>query len=267
LEPRDREIGQDKQDTQDSLDVLNPVHPVEKILLVGCSSAYATVVMLPMKEYYPVFLQIEGRKCVVVGGGEVAARKAKSLTEAGACVKVVSEKFCRRLLRMKDEGKVVLARKRFQAQDLDKALLAIACTDDRKVNERVHTAGKRRGVLVNVVDSATLCDFIVPSVISRGALRIAISTSGVSPALARRMRKDLQSRYGRRYSDFLVLMEKSRGRILEEAPGLLARKRIFEALTAESFLGKFLTKSRVEGKKLFEEKLKELLSRAGSDHV
>ena len=120
---------------------------------------------------------------------------------------------------------------------------------------------------MNVADSPGLCDFIVPSVVSRGALRIAISTSGVSPALARRIREELEKRYGRRYGDFLGLMEKGRERIIKEVPRSEERRRVFEALTAEGFLGKFLKKSRGEGKTFFEEKLTELLSRAGSDHV
>lgn len=222
---------------------------------------------LTMKRYYPVFLNLEGRKCVVVGGGEVAARKARSLTDAGARVNVVSPEFSRRLLRLAEKAKVVLHRKTFQARDLDGASLAIACTDDAKVNERVYTAAKRRGILANVVDSARLCDFITPSVVSSGALKIAISTSGVSPALARRIRKELEKRYGRRYSDFLGLMEKSRYRIIKEMARLQDRKKVFEALTAESFLAKFLRKDRAEGKKLFDEKLKELLSRREGDDV
>lgn len=220
-----------------------------------------------MKKYYPVFLDIEGRKCVVVGGGQVAARKAKSLTEAGARVRVVGSEFCASLLRLAEKGKVVLDRKRFQARDLDGAFLAIACTDDSKVNERVHAAARGRRILVNVADSPGLCDFIVPSVVSRGALRIAISTSGVSPALARRIREELEKRYGRRYGDFLELMEKGRERIITEVPRAEERRRIFEALTAEGFLAKFLKKSRRERKTFFDEKLTELLSRAGSDHV
>ncbi len=222
---------------------------------------------LAMKRYYPVFLDLEGRKCVVVGGGEVAARKARSLTDAGARVKVVSPEFSQRLLKLAEKGKVVLDRKAFQAGDLDGVFLAIACTDDAKVNERVYTAAKRRRVLANVVDSTRLCDFIIPSVVSRGALKIAISTSGVSPALARRIRKELEKRYGRRYSDFLGLMGKSRCRIIREVPRLHDRKKVFDALTADSFLAKFLRGNRAEGKKLFEGKLKELLSSEECDDV
>jgi precorrin-2 dehydrogenase/sirohydrochlorin ferrochelatase len=220
-----------------------------------------------MKKYYPVFLKIEEQKCVVVGGGRVAARKAKSLADAGAKVKVVSPEFCMPLLRLAKKADVVLEEKRFRARDLDGAFLTIACTDDNEVNERVCAAARTRGILVNVVDSPQQCDFIVPSVVSRGALNIATSTSGVSPALARRIRQDLEKRYGKGYADFLALMEKSRGRVLREVRKTGDRRRIFEALTAEDFLGEFLEKDRAEAKKLFEQRLDSLLSSERSNHV
>jgi precorrin-2 dehydrogenase/sirohydrochlorin ferrochelatase len=220
-----------------------------------------------MKRYYPVFLDVEGKTCLIVGGGDVAARKAKSLADAGACVRIVSPEFCGRLQRMADRGKVSLERKRFAASDVDDAFLAIACTDDRKVNEKVRAAARRRGMLTNVVDSAELCNFILPAVVSRGPLKIAVSTSGVSPALARRIRKDLEKRYPRGYGDFLELMEKSRSRIIEQVPASRPRKRIFEALTAQRFLGRLLRKGKREGENLFREKLEQLLSKARSGHV
>jgi precorrin-2 dehydrogenase/sirohydrochlorin ferrochelatase len=220
-----------------------------------------------MRKYYPVFLEVEGRSCLVVGGGNVASRKAKSLSDAGARVKVISPQFCKSLLNLAEKGRAVLDRKRFRAKDLDRTFLAIACTDDDKVNDRVCAAARRRGVLVNVVDSPDRCDFIVPSVVSRGALNIAISTSGVSPALCRRMRQELEQRYGERYADFLELMEKSRSRIIREVPKMADRKLIFDALTDRSFLGKFLKESRAEAKKLFTEKLKRLLPDGSGNHV
>jgi len=220
-----------------------------------------------MKRYYPVYLDIEGRKCVVVGGGTVAARKAKSLTDAGAEVKLVSPKFCRPLLDQAKKGRVRLSRKRFEARDLDGAFLAIACSNDRKVNDRVHEAAKRRGALVNVVDSPEQCDFIVPSVVSRGALTIAISTSAVSPALARRIREELEKRYGSNYATFLALMEKSRPKILGKVKKQPERKKIFEALTRPRFVSEFVSKAKREAEALFREKLKQLLSSGEGDHV
>ena len=214
-----------------------------------------------MRKYYPVFLDIEGRKCVVVGGGEVAARKAKSLVEAGGAVKVVSPEFCSRLSNLAKRGSVVLVRRRFEAQDLYGASVVIACTDDREVNEKVFAAARKKRILVNVVDSPAQCDFIVPSVVSRGALSIAISTSGVSPALARRMRQELQKRYGQRHADFLTLMEKARERIVREVLGSKERRRMFKALTSRDFLAEFVAKGKSEARKFFQENVKELLEK------
>ncbi len=215
-----------------------------------------------MKRYYPVFLDIEGRKCVVAGGGEVAARKAKSLADAGARVKVVSPVFSQGILRLAKKGAVVLVRKRFQARDLNGALLAIACTDDTEVNERVSAAAKARRILVNVVDSPSQCDFIVPSVVSRGALSIAVCTSGVSPALSRTMREELEKQYGPGYGVFLDLMETARKSVVREVGTAKERKRIFRALTESDFVADVAGKPKREGKRLFERRLKELLSGA-----
>ena len=220
-----------------------------------------------MKRYFPVFLNIQERKCLIVGGGQVAARKAAALARAGGRVNVVSPRFCRRLLQLSEKGRVVLHRKPFQAKHLEGTRLAFACTDDRNVNRRVYAAAKRRGVPVNVVDSIQQCDFIVPAVVFRGALAIAISTSGVSPALAREMRLQLQKRYGPGYADFLRLMETSRDRIISAVHQPRQRKRIFQALTSPDFLAQFLRRGKGQSRRFFQKKLTELLSAAQNDDV
>jgi precorrin-2 dehydrogenase/sirohydrochlorin ferrochelatase len=220
-----------------------------------------------MKAYYPVYLDIEGRKCVVVGGGSVAARKSVSLAAAGAKVTVVSPVFCRALEEQAKQGRATLKRNRFQAKELDGAFVVIACTDDRKVNDRVYRAAKQREILVNVVDSAPQCDFIVPSVVSRGGLTIAISTSGVSPALSRRIREFLEKKYGRGYARFLSLMEKHREVVLRECPATEQRKEIFEALTQADFISEITTMTSEDAKQHFEETLKALLAPTRSGDV
>lgn len=220
-----------------------------------------------MKAYYPVYLDIEGKKCVVVGGGAVAARKVASLTEAGGEVIAVSPSFCSALREQARRGRATLKRKRFESRDLDGAFVVIACTDDRGVNDRVYRAAKQRGILVNVVDSAGQCDFIVPSVVSRGGLNIAISTSGISPALSRRIREDLEKRYGRGYAVFLSLMAKCREAVLREAPVAEERKKIFEALTEPDFVSKITSQPARDAKRHFEEKLKMLLAGVRGNHV
>ncbi len=220
-----------------------------------------------MKKYYPVFLEAEGRKCVIVGGGGVAARKAKSLADVGAKVKVISPSFCQALLRLAETGRAVLVRRRFRKGDLAGAFLTIACTDDGNVNKRVYGVGREKRVLVNVVDAPDLCDFIVPSVVVRGSLRIAVSTSGVSPALARRIREELEERYGQGHADFLERMEKARRRIIRDVSKAVDRRRIFETLASEEFLNEFMAAKRSERRRLFERKLKEMLAAVDRNHV
>lgn len=220
-----------------------------------------------MKAYYPVSLDIEGKKCLVVGGGAVAARKSASLAAAGAKVTVVSPVFCQSLESQARRGRITLTRKRFQAKDLDGAFVVIACTDDRKVNDRVYRSAKRKRILVNVVDSAAQCDFIVPSVVTRGALTIAISTSGVSPSLSRRIREDLEKRYGRGFAGFLSLMAKCRETVLWEVPVGKERKRIFEALTQPAFVSQITTMPSKDAKRHFEKTLNALLVGARSHDV
>jgi len=147
----------------------------------------------------------------VVGGGKVAARKAASLLECGARVKVVAPEVSPEVERL---AGAVLERRRYEERDLEGMFLAIAATDDPEVNRRVSEDARRLGVPVNVVDSLEASDFIVPSVVRRGDLVIAISTSGHSPALARRLREDLEARYGEEYARLLALVSRVRRRLI-----------------------------------------------------
>lgn len=151
------------------------------------------------KTYYPAFLDLDCRLCVVVGGGRVALRKVEMLREAGACVTVVAPVLCEELEAMRSSGVIQAKTRSFVPSDLDEALVAVAATDDRAANERVASEARMRRVLVNVVDVPALCDFIVPSYIRRGVITIAISTSGGSPALAKRLRIALESEFGEEY--------------------------------------------------------------------
>ena len=159
---------------------------------------------------YPMVLKVDGSRCVVVGGGAVAARKAVSLMECGARVVVVSPDLTPELEVLAREGRVELLQQRFTPADLEGALIAIAATDDRAVNETVARAGRFHGVLVNVVDEPELCDFYVPASCTRGDLQIAVSTSGASPVLAKRIREELESQFGPEYEPFLRLCARLR---------------------------------------------------------
>jgi siroheme synthase-like protein len=141
---------------------------------------------------YPLVQRIAGQRCVVVGGGTVAARKIQGLLASGADVLVVAPELGPELATLAERGAMRVERRAFMPSDLDDALLAFATTDDRAVNESVAQAARARGTLVNVADDPVACDFTVPSVVRRGDVTVAISTGGRSPAFARFLREQLQ---------------------------------------------------------------------------
>lgn len=143
--------------------------------------------------YYPVFLEMTDRPCVVVGGGAVAERKAEGLLAAGAQVTVVSPELTPALAALKQEGRLRHVARAYREGDLEGYEVAVVATDDGSVNAAVAREGRERGVWVNAVDDPPNCDFIIPSVIRRGDVVIAVSTGGASPALARRLREELEA--------------------------------------------------------------------------
>lgn len=155
--------------------------------------------------YYPIFVNIGGKKCLVVGGGEVALRKVQALLEHDANVEVVSPVLCPELSRMAREGTIQALERDYKPEDLQDALIAIAATDDAKANESVAAEARRRGILVNVVDDPQHSDFIAPSYFRRGDVTIAVSTSGRSPALARKIRSELEKQFGTEYARLALL--------------------------------------------------------------
>lgn len=150
--------------------------------------------------FYPLFLKVKGKRCVVIGGGEVALRKTRALLEYGANIEVVSPALDAELRQLASDGIIRVSNREFQPSDLEGALIAIAATDDLAINKRVTVEARQRGTLVNVVDNPELCDFIVPSGIRRGDLAIAISTGGKSPALSRKLRMKLETLFGEEYA-------------------------------------------------------------------
>ena len=213
------------------------------------------------KKYYPIFLDVEGKRCVIIGGGKVAYRKAKSLTEAGAKITIVSPEICGELKKLVEKHKIKVISKKFDEKDLKQAFLVIGTTSDPEINEQIYRAAAKRSILMNIVDRREYCNFIVPSFVRRGKLMIAISTSGASPALARKIRENLENLYGRGYDDFLELMTMAREKIIEEISNIKNRRKTFEALIEDGFLKKFLSKSKQEAKIFFKNKLKALIGR------
>jgi precorrin-2 dehydrogenase / sirohydrochlorin ferrochelatase len=158
-----------------------------------------------MNSYYPLVFDIESKKCVVIGGGQVALRKVKSLLEHGADVTVISPRFCAGLRELAEKGKIIPLRRAYRPGDLENACIAIAASSSTKVNAKAAQEAKEGRVPVNVVDVPRLSDFIVPSSMTRGDLTIAVSTGGNSPALARKIRIKLEKEFGQEYAVLALL--------------------------------------------------------------
>ncbi|MEK6606971.1 MAG: bifunctional precorrin-2 dehydrogenase/sirohydrochlorin ferrochelatase [Myxococcota bacterium] len=159
--------------------------------------------------HYPAGLMLAGKRVLVVGGGEVAARRVETLCAAGARVRVVAPRVSAGIA---GDG-VTIDRRAFTESDLDGATLALACTDDRTVNARVAAAARARGIWVNVADEPALCDFAVPAIARRGPIVVAISTSGESPALAARLRREIDPLLGDEHAAFARLAGAARRRL------------------------------------------------------
>ncbi|MHB8845397.1 MAG: precorrin-2 dehydrogenase/sirohydrochlorin ferrochelatase family protein [Nitrospirota bacterium] len=186
-------------------------------------------------KYYPVFLDVRGRRCTVVGGGQVAERKAVSLFDAGADLAVISPSLTPALAELAGKGKITHHSKQFDETDLAGAYLVIAATNDAAVNEAVARACRKAGILVNAATSPDEGTFVVPSVVERGDLLIAISTCGDSPALARKVREDLERSYGPEYGVFLEKMALLRRRLLHGVSEEMRRK-IYQAVVDSDVL-------------------------------
>ncbi len=172
--------------------------------------------------YYPLFLDLRGRRCVVVGGGRVAQRKVKGLLEAQAQVVVVAPEASRALCRWASTGRIRLRQRPYRRADLRGAALVMVATDEAALNARVAQDAEAMGIPVNVADAPGLCTFIVPSVLRRGPLTVAISTSGASPALAATIRRELEGLYPPQLGAYLRRLAALRKELLK---GLAARER------------------------------------------
>jgi precorrin-2 dehydrogenase/sirohydrochlorin ferrochelatase len=166
--------------------------------------------------FIPIFFDVTGRPCIVIGGGEVAARKVESLLEAGAHVTVVSPRLSPPLNAAVARGLVTHIARDYEPGDLRGCVLLYAATDDPELHRAVAAEARTLSIPINVADVPELCSFIAPAVVKRGALQIAISTGGASPAFAARIRRELEDRYGAEYALTLDLMRAARRRLHAE---------------------------------------------------
>lgn len=182
---------------------------------------------------FPLFVELGGKKCVIVGGGEVAARKAEALLEFGASGILIAPRAVQKLQELIAAGKLQLVEREYREGDLEGAVLAIAATSDRQVNEQVYNEAVRRGTPVNTVDNPALCTFVFPACVKRDDLVIGITTSGNYPALSARIREEVDDLYPPEFGKLLAVLREFRQKTLAEVDDTGVRKEMFYRLIDE----------------------------------
>ncbi len=186
--------------------------------------------------YYPVNLDVQNRECLVVGGGTVSERKVKTLLECAALVTVVTTDATESLQALATEKCIDLRRKAYESSDMVGKYLVIGATDNEEVNKKISEDAANRGLLCNIADRPAACSFVLPAIVRQGDLLIAISTSNKSPAVARRIRQNLEKEFGPEYAVLLNLMGAIRQKLLSEGKSPEAHKQMFETLLDEGLL-------------------------------
>ena len=181
-------------------------------------------------DFLPIFYKITGKRCLIVGGGAIAARKAELLLKAGAKITLVALEVSDRLRELAVGAPIDIVERAFVEQDLDAAVCVIAATDDERTNRQISEQAEARGLPVNVVDRPDLCTFIMPSMIDRDPVQLAISTGGVSPVLARMLRSKLESCIPGAYGELAKLAEAFRERVKQTLPSVESRRRFWESI-------------------------------------
>jgi len=180
--------------------------------------------------YHPLLIDVASRPCVVIGGGTVAERKVCALLESGAEVTVISPTVTATIRELADDNKVTHRQRCYEEGDLKGSVIAYCATNRRAVNQTIRSDAERAGVLLNVVDDPGLSDFISPALVRRGALLLAVSSSGACPVVARRIRERLEVQFGEEYAPFMELVGAIRIKLLKKRGNSVNNIRIFEGL-------------------------------------
>jgi siroheme synthase-like protein len=179
---------------------------------------------------YVACLRLGGRRCVVVGGGEIGLEKVEGLLACGGQVTLIAPEAGQELRALADEGSIEWERREYRPEDLEGTFIVIAATDDTDVNIGVYEDAERRAMLVNVVDVPPLCNFILPAIVRQGSMAIAISTQGASPALAKRMKNEIADQFGPAYAELAVILNEVRGWAKGTLPTYNDRRDFFEGI-------------------------------------
>jgi precorrin-2 dehydrogenase/sirohydrochlorin ferrochelatase len=193
---------------------------------------------------FPAFLKLAGRRCLVVGAGPVAEEKIEGLLRTGANVRVVAPRATARIRAWGRAEKIRWERREFRATDLAGVFLVVATTSSPALHARIYRQARRRAVLCNVVDDPEHCDFYYGSVVRRGALQIAISTAGHSPALAQRLRKQIEQKFGEEYELWLEELGKARKKLFGRAISPQRRRALLHRLASQASFEDFLRRRK-----------------------
>ena len=207
---------------------------------VRASERSALAQRMKPEKLFPMFLKLSARPCLVVGAGTIAESKIASLLEDGGRVRVVAPEANPQVRSWAQSNAIEWHQRPFQPDDLEGMFLVVAATSSTELHERIFEEATRRGVLCNIVDVPLLCDFYYPSVVQRGALQIAISTSGQSPALAQRLRKQLEDQFGPEYEEWLAQLGEARDKLYSTKMDPEERKRLLHEHASEEAFEAFL---------------------------
>ena len=192
---------------------------------------------------FPIFLKLEGKPCLVVGGGPIAEGKIAGLLRSGARVTVISPELTAALAALAESGAIDWKRRNFEIADLDGAFLVVAATSSFDANALIYQEADQRGILCNAVDQPDQCHFYYPAVVDRGPLQIAISTAGLSPSLAQRLRKDLEIQFGPEYEGWVEWLGRVRSALMSRGSDFETRKRILGRLASREIFNRLKVSS------------------------
>ena len=196
-----------------------------------------------MSGLFPMFVKLEGKRCLVVGAGKVGEPKIGGLIETGACIRVIALQASETVQGWAQAGKISLELRAFDAEDLDGTFLIVVATASRVLNESIYREAQRRAVLCNVVDDPEYCDFYYPAVVRRGDLQIAISTNGQSPSLAQKLRQQLERQFGPGYARWVAELGETRKLVLASDLDLERKSELLHSLASREAVKAALAES------------------------
>jgi precorrin-2 dehydrogenase / sirohydrochlorin ferrochelatase len=220
-----------------------------KVWAIRCRKHIIEQVKETPMNLFPIFLKLEGRRCLVIGAGAIGEEKIKGLLRRGADVEVVAPKVTRHIRAWARAGLIRWHARNFRPTDLERAFLIVAATSSHALHEKIYKEAKRRAILCNVADDPPHCDFYYGAVVQRGSLQIAVSTGGHSPALAQRLRKELERQFGPEFGDWLEALGEAREKLFARAIPAGRRKRLLHQMASLRAFKEFVRRRRAEARR------------------